>query len=324
MAHLTSEQRYTIECCLANGKSRKEISLLIGKDKSVISRELKRNADGRNGVYKSALAQKKYRERLWQKPKRQDFSLSMRQHVDAALKCYLSPEQIVGDARKQGKAMVSHERLYQYIWADKKKGGDLYTYLRHKSKRYRHRGHKKDKRGQIVGRIGIEHRPAIVEDRKRFGDLEIDTIIGKDHKGAIVTINDRATGYLKMRLLDTKEAQAVYEATIDLLKDLKPYIHTITSDNGKEFALHDQIRKELCVDFFFARPYHSWERGSNENLNGLIRQFIPKKTDFSTLKHEDIQAIENTLNNRPRKRFAFHSPAQQLCNLVPTAVAFVT
>lgn len=314
MAHLSSEQRYTIASMTANGFSRKKICEVIGKDKSVLSRELKRNSDARNGTYKGDLAQRKYEKRKAEKAKYQSFTADVKSKVEAGLREDLSPEQIVGLCKKNGEKMVSHERIYQFIWQDKRCGGTLYKHLRTRGKLYRKRGQAKDKRGQIVGRIGIENRPTIVEKRERFGDLEIDTIIGKDHKGAILTINDRATGYLKMRKLESKEAQCVKKATIELLSEWKPFLHTITADNGKEFALHQTISQELDLDFYFAKPYHSWERGSNENLNGLIRQYIPKKSVFSQISDDFIQEVENKINRRPRKRFGYESPLDRLKN----------
>ena len=182
-------------------------------------------------------------------------------------------------------------------------------------KRYRKRGAAKDSRGIIVGRVDIEQRPAVVEQRKRFGDLEMDTIIGKGHQGAILTINDRATGMLRMRKLPRKEAGAVAQAAIELLRPWKFHLHTATSDNGKEFADHQRIADKLGLDFFFAKPYRSWERGSNENLNGLIRQYIPKRTDFNTLTDEFVQQVQDQLNRRPRKRFNFDTPINQFNRL---------
>ena len=189
-----------------------------------------------------------------------------------------------------------------------------------KVKRYRDRSLMRDKRGQIVGRVDISERPVVVDERKRFGDLEVDTIVGKDRKGAILTINDRATGVLKMKKLNGKNASELAEACISALSHWVPNLMTITADNGKEFADHQTIAKKLNIDFYFAKPYHSWERGSNENLNGLIRQYIPKKTDFSTITEEYVQFVEDQLNNRPRKRFNFETPNYMLNQ----KVAFVT
>lgn len=323
MAHLTSEQRYTIAQMKANGFSIKDICLAIGKDKSVLSREFKRNSDQRNGIYRADLAQKKYTQRLCDKPKKAYFTAEIRAEVDLGLRDYLSPEQIVGLAKKNGTACVSVERIYQYVWQDKKKGGNLHDYLRQGGKKYRSRGASKDKRGMIKGRVDISERPAIVEERSRFGDLEIDTIIGKDHQGAIVTINDRATGFLKMKKVHSKEAEVVKEATIALLTKFKPFLFTITADNGKEFAAHKAISEALEIDFFFAKPYHSWERGSNENTNGLIRQFIPKKTDFAQISDQDVQRFEDILNNRPRKRLGFKTPNEKTEEFFNKTVAFV-
>ena len=217
MSHLTREQRYTIHVLKSAGKKQKEISETIGKDKSVISRELSRNSDKRSGKYNYDLAQRKYERRLTEKPKHLHFTDEVKGYVDKYLGEKYSPEQIVGTAKKECKSCVSHERIYQYIWKDKKQGGDLHKHLRTNGKRYRKRGNKKDRRGQISNRVDISQRPEEVEDRKRIGDLEIDTIIGKDHKGAIVTINDRASGMVKMVKVESKDADLVAEKTIETL-----------------------------------------------------------------------------------------------------------
>ncbi|MCY7423015.1 MAG: IS30 family transposase [Chitinophagaceae bacterium] len=288
--------------------SRKKICEVIGKDKSVLSREIARNADKRSGKYDAGLAQRKSDDRHISKSKRQTFTSIIKLYVDDQLTKKYSPEQIVGLAKKEGVDCVSHERIYQYLWTDKRKKGRLFEHLRTQDKRYRKRGSAKDRRGIIKDRVDISQRPPAVEKRERIGDLEIDTIIGKNHQGAIVTINDRVTGMVKMEKLESKDADELAKATIALLQDWKPFIHTITSDNGKEFAAHKMISESLDIDFFFARPYHSWERGSNENLNGLIRQYIPKKTDFNTITDEYVKHVESELNNRPRKRFNFETP----------------
>ena len=320
MSHLTIGQRYTISVLLAQKCSQKEIAVAIGKNKSVVSREIRRNRDQISKAYKSELAQKKCNERHKQKRKCVKFTEAVRLRVEGLVReAQYSPEQIVGVLKNAEEAHVSHERIYQHIWADKKAGGNLHKSLRTRGKRYRHRGALKDKRGVLVGRVPIEERPEIVNEKERFGDLEIDTIIGKNHQGAIVTINDRATGMLKMKKVPRKEAELVKNAALELLQPWKDKLHTITSDNGKEFAQHAIIAQELDIKFFFATPYHSWERGANENLNGLIRQYIPKKSDFNDFSDEDIQAIEDQINNRPRKRFNFESPIQQF-----NKVAFIS
>ena len=294
------------------GYTQKEIAKAIGKHPSVVCRELARNSDGRSGEYKHELAHHKYEKRLMEKPKAIYFNPLIQKMVEQNLCLKLSPEQIVGICKNENIPCVSIERIYQHIWAEKKQNGNLFEHLRTRGKRYRKRGNSKDSRGIIRDRRPIEERPVEVEQKQRFGDLEIDTIIGQNHKGAIVTINDRATGVLRMKKVKGKDAQAVKNATIEMLQDWKPFIYTITADNGKEFALHSEISKTLNIDFYFANPYHSWERGANENLNGLIRQYIPKKTNFETLSNKQIQKIQENLNNRPRKRFNFKSPNYML------------
>ena len=326
MGHLTLEQRYDIESYLQDGISIIKIALLLGKNKSVISREISRNCDIRNGKYRAHLAQRKTAERHKKKRKSVRFTAEIKAYIDSHLGLKYSPEQIVGEAQLKGLSCVSVERIYQYVWLDKKQGGKLYKHLRTKGKKYRKRGSEKDNRGQIVGKVGISERPSIVEEKLRIGDLEIDLIIGKDHKGALVTINDRVNGMLKIRKIESKEAVLVEAAAIEMLQDWKPFLNTITSDNGKEFARHKNIANALEIDYYFAQPYHSWERGANENLNGLVRQYFPKGTSFENITEQQVIDVQEALNNRPRKRFHYLSPQQifnqQLINLDP--VAFIT
>ena len=308
MSHITESQRYTIEVLLKKGLSKTEIAKTIGKHKSSISREIKRNSDTRNGAYRSSLANSKAENRHKVKPKRKRLTLQIEQFVDKYIREEYSPEQIVGFAKDQSLPCVSHETIYQHIWNDKYNKGDLYIHLRRKGRKYRHRGASKDNRGILKARVKIDQRPKIVELKKRFGDLEIDTVIGQNHQQAIVTINDRASGMLKMKKIEIKDAESVARVATYLLTDWIPYLHTITSDNGKEFANHQQIADSLMIDFYFANPYHSWERGANENLNGLIRQYFPKKTDFSKITEQQIKEVETKLNNRPRKRHQYKTP----------------
>jgi transposase, IS30 family len=308
MAHLTLEQRYKIEVYRNAGSSISEIAELVDKDKSVISREIKRNSDQRSGVYKAVLADKKALNRHKVKLKKCTLTSEVEANILFYLKKDYSPEQIVGRAKIDKRAMVSTERIYQYIWENKRKGGLLYKHLRTKGKKYKKRGHLKDKRGFITGRVDICERPKIVEEKSRLGDLEIDLVIGKNHKGALLTINDRASGILFMGKVESKEASVIQQKTIELLKDWKPIIKTITSDNGKEFANHRFIAEDLDIDYYFAKPYHSWERGANENLNGLIRQYFPKKSNFENIEEQQIKTVVNILNNRPRKRFGYKTP----------------
>jgi IS30 family transposase len=326
MAHLTLEQRYMIEAYSNAGKNISAIASYIGKDKSVISRELNRNSDGRNGCYKADLAHRKATGRHASKPKVRRLNEAVEADMLRYIEQDYSPEQIVGRAAFEGVKMVSHESIYQYIWKNKKQGGKLYKHLRTKGKKYRKRVQEKDSRGLITKRIDIDERPAIVDKKERIGDLEVDLIIGQAHKGALLTINDRATGLLFMGKVESKESAVVEAKIVELLDEWKPMLHTITSDNGKEFANHQQVAQKLEIDYYFAKPYHSWERGANENLNGLVRQYFPKKMNFENITQNQVDRVVNILNNRPRKRFNFKSPSEVFSQKLDEnfAVAFMT
>lgn len=308
MSQFTVEQRYRLEVLLQQNVPKTEIAIEFNKHISSIYREINRNSDERNRIYKADLASIKCLKRHNEKPKNQCFSLEIKTHVARLIQEDYSPEQIVGRSLKEGIACVSHETIYKYVWGDKKKGGILYTHLRTKGKTYRKRGASKDKRGQIIDRVGIENRPKIVDEKERLGDVEMDLIIGKDHKRALVTINDRSTGMLKMSIVDSKDSEIIQKAAIEMLQDWKPFLKTITSDNGKEFAKHKTIAESLDIDYYFANPYCSWERGANENLNGLVRQYFPKGSDFSLITQEQVDIVVEILNNRARKRHQFSSP----------------
>jgi len=325
MPQLTLDQRYEIASLLKQGYNNSEIAENIGVHKSSIGREIKRNCDKRNEKYTATLAQKKTQERHANKPKHTRFTKSIKSYVISLIQEDYSPEQISGIAQKEGIPCVSHECIYQFIWDDKKKGGRLFKHLRNKGKKYKKRGGTNAKRGQIKDRVSIHQRPEIVDRKERFGDLEIDLIIGENHKSALLTINDRATGMLKMAHLNSKEAKEIEQKTVELLEPWSPFIHTITSDNGKEFANHKEIAENLNIDFYFADPYHSWQRGANENLNGLVRQYFPKNTSFENITQIQIDTVVSKLNNRPRKRYDFDTPIQRFDKLIEgSEVAFMT
>lgn len=325
MSQLTLEQRYEIAALRSVGKTLEYIGEKVGFHKSTISKELRRNSDGRSGEYRPKLAERKCRQRHKEKPKRILLTPELVETVESLLREDYSPEQVVGYCMKNDIECVSTETIYQHIWKDKKDRGGLYKHLRRKGRKYKKRGDANNSRGQIPDRILIDRRPLVVEKKLRFGDLEVDTIVGKDHKGAIVTLNDRASGMLKMKKTATREAFEVTAAIIELLEEWTPFTQTITSDNGKEFAEHIEIAQECEVDFYFANPYSPWERGANENLNGLIRQYFPKKSDFSIISDQEIKRIETKLNNRPRKRYNFETPLDIMEKLLfNSEVAFIT
>ena len=304
---LTLEERYQINGFLRIGMTLTEIAKALGVHKSTISREIKRNK-GKRG-YRAKQAEEKRKERL--KKRKTRISQKEWAMIERYLKEDYSPEQVSNWMKKEYDLQVSHEWIYQHIYEDKKEGGTLYKHLRRR-KKYRHRGGKGDHRGIIPNRRSIEERPELVERRERIGDWEVDTIIGKGKKGAIVTLVDRKSRYLRMGLVPNRTKNVVADMIISLLKDLP--VHTITCDNGKEFADHERIAAALNTDVYFAHPYSSYERGTNENTNGLIRQYIPKDTDFRNLSILDIVFVEKRLNTRPRKCISFDKPMVFLNN----------
>lgn len=326
MSHLTLGERYEIFAFKKQGFSNSRIAKILCRDKSTIGRELKRNADGRSHKYCPNLAHRKAGSRHGQKNKHEAFTPEIRDYVTYWLRRDYSPEQIKGGADRNRRPCVSVERIYQFVWQDKKNGGVLYRHLRTRGKKYQKRRNKKAGRGMIPNRTSIAQRPEVVDKKNRIGDMEMDLIIGKGHKGALLTINDRATGMLKMGHVSSKESQDIENKAIELLEDSAPYMHTITTDNGKEFANHEQIAEQLGIDFYFARPYHSWERGANENLNGLVRQYFPKGTNFDNINDEAVSRAENILNNRPRKRYGYKSPNEVFAEAINNngSVAFMT
>ena len=297
--HLTREERYQIYALLKAGHSQAEIAGILNRSSSTISRELARNC-GRRG-YRPKQAHNKAIERRAINARRIDEATW--QFAEEMLLQEWSPEQISGHAD------ISHETVYQHVYADKREGGLLWKQLRCQKKRRKRYG-KLERRGQIANRQFIEDRPAIVDERKRIGDWEADTIIGKNHRQAIVSIVERKSKMTLIRKVERKTSEEVSKAIIRLLKPYKNKVHTITSDNGKEFAGHEKISKKLQADFYFAHPYASWERGTNENTNGLIRQYFPKTRDFTTITQQEINEVMKRLNNRPRKKLGFLTPNQ--------------
>ncbi len=301
---LTCEQRYTIRVLLKKNFSQKDIANAIGVNKSTISRELKRNI-GKRGYRNKQAHMKALERRLDKSPPR--ISKEIWDKVSLYVKEDWSPDQISGELKLNENTSISHEWIYQFILKDKKAGGDLYTHLRCKSKRRKRYG-SYESRGVIRNRRSIEERPAIVETKERIGDWEADTIIGKAHKGAIVSLTERKTKLCLIYKVERKTADLVSKAMKKLLLPLKDIVYTITSDNGKEFALHEDTAKDLETDFFFAHPYASCERGLNENTNGLIRQYFPKGRNFRTITDEEIILAMKKLNNRPRKTLGYLTP----------------
>lgn len=303
------EQRYTIECMLKQKQSIAIIAKTISRNESSLHRELRRNKKPR-GSYSSHYAQMLADERKKEGHLKKRFTIQMEQYVRDKLKNQWSPDQIVGKAKKEGIEMVSHERIYQFIWQDKANRGELHKDLRTGMKKYKKRYGSKSSRGQIPNKVSIEQRPKIVEENKRIGDLESDLIIGKDHKGALLTIVDRYSSFLWIADVKGKKKDAVKKATINILASHKQWIHTITNDNGKEFAEHQKIAEKLQCEVFFAHPYSSWERGLNEYTNKLIRQYFPKNKTLENVDQIKINRVIELLNNRPRKKLGYKTPKE--------------
>lgn len=307
--HLTVFERYQIFSLTNAGHKPGFIARQLSRHPSTIYRELKRNLvfDPRVTGYSPSRAHSLAQYRKIVRSRKKRISVETWAAVEDRLHRRHSPEQISGDLIRQGIARISHEQIYLHIWSDKRKGGSLWTFLRGKLRRGR-RYRRNRQRGQIAGRVGIEHRSCVANERRRRGDYEIDTVFGKGHKSALVTIVDRRTRFLIVEKVASKHADGVAAALIQGLKRTGRRVHTITSDNGKEFAHHRRVATALNAKFFFARPYASWERGTNENTNGLLRQYFPKERDFSTITQKEIDFAVQELNQRPRKILEFKSP----------------
>lgn len=304
---LTLQKRYQISALQKAGYNQKEIAKELSVHPSTISRELRRNRDRVRG-YQPELAQIQSTKKHQEKSKRKSITKRVEKYIRIKLKEDWSPEQISGRMKLDTGIYVVHETIYRYIYYNKANGGKLYKSLRHKNKKYHKRSNDYKARGTIIDRVMIDKRPKIVEEKSRIGDLEIDTVIGKNHIGALVTVVDRKSKFTIIKNVPSKEARIVTQALIEMIQPIKAITHTITSDNGKEFAYHKEVAAALDADFYFANPYHSWERGLNEHTNGLIRQYLPKKSEFTNVSKDEIIMIQNRLNHRPRKVLGYKTP----------------
>lgn len=305
---LTLKERYHISTLLKMGWRQKEIAESIGVHPSTIGREIQRNSDKTTQEYSFEFA---HSIAIYRQKKQEKYTVitsKVKAYIKSKLKEDWSPQQIAGRIKIDKGLTVCHETIYRYIYDNKSRGGRLYKHLRHKNKKYHSRSNNYQRRGIITDRISIDKRPKIVEKKNRIGDFEIDTVIGRHHIGALVTIVDRKSKFTLIKKVESKQAKEVTKALVEMLLPLKPITKTITSDNGKEFAYHKQVSKTLDASFYFAHPYSSWERGLNEHTNGLIRQYLPKKTDFTQVSKEEIITIQEKLNHRPRKVLNYRTP----------------
>lgn len=310
---LTEIERYQIQVLLKANFSKSAIARELNRHPATIGREIARNSGLRG--YRPGQAQRFAEER------RQRHSRTLIQGhtwmlIETLLRMEWSPEQISGWLKKEKMQSASPEWIYQHILNDKDQGGDLYRFLRCQKKRKKRYG-KPDARGQIKGRVSIDERPAQVEKRMRIGDWEVDTMIGQQGGAVLVTLAERKTRFSILARSKDKSASAVKKALIQSLKPLTPYVKTLTYDNGKEFAFHAEVSEQLNAKGYFAHPYHSWERGLNENMNGLIRQYAPKGANFDLLSDKDIKHIMDRLNNRPRKCLGYKTPNEVFFGIKP-------
>ena len=303
---LTEAERYHIYTMNKQHQSLREIARGMGRSHSSISRELKRNRGAKGYRYKQA--QRLATQRHSNKSKRIKMTMEIQEYINEGLKNYWSPEQIAGRLLRERSISISPETIYRFVSKNKKEGGDLYRYLRHQSKPYRKRYGSKDYRGKIPARVDISERPGVVNDRSRVGDWEADLVIGKAHQGAIVTLAERKTRFYLAAPIRHKTAQLATKTINTLLAPFKDFVYTITYDNGREFTGHQKISETLDCQGYFARPYHSWECGLNENSNGLLRQFFPKSMPLDQVTHEEVFRATEAMNHRPRKCLGFKTP----------------
>ena len=310
---LTYEERVTLSALKLQGLSIREIATVLGRHFSTLYRELDRNRCYIiDGAYRPSKAQRRTRARLRRSRRNRHYSSAYFLLVRKLLKQKFSPEQVVGHLTrfKLKKRVISHETIYRYIWQDKAAGGDLWKHLRQAGKRRRKRYKAYDSRGRLADKRHISERPESVETRRYKGHWEIDTVHGRGSNHCIVTLLERKTGYVMIGKLPNKSTAALNKKSIALINRDPNSFKTITADNGTEFHQYKKIEHKHTVKFYFANPYHSWERGSNEHVNGLIRQYLPKADSMASLTQQQCDLIALKLNQRPRKRFDYKTPEE--------------
>ena len=312
--HLTENERYMLSALRKQGLTVAAIAKALGRHRSTVYREVERNSRWSSYdqlyTYQPARAQQKVRTRTKKARRNKRYDAIDFLLVDALLKLNWSPEQIVGYFRYKGYPVMSHETIYQHVWADKSEGGSLWQYLRQSPKIRRKRYRSKDSRGRVAAKRHISERPELVNERKEFGHWEIDTVIGHGSKHCLVTMVERQSRYTLVGQLDDRTTESLNKRVGWLIKETGLPFKTITADNGTEFNQYQQLEHSHGCDLYFATPYHSWERGTNENTNGLLRQYIPKKQSMALLSQRSCSDIARRLNTRPRKVLGFKTPEE--------------
>jgi IS30 family transposase len=306
---LSRDERVALSTLRREGFSPSAIATKLGRHRSTILRELKRNWD--RDSYRPVKAEEKASGRLSRPRRHGYFTAEQLEMVNGFLRQKLSPEQIAGKLKREGRLSISHETIYQHVWRDQDAGGTLFHHLRQRLKQRRKRYGSNDSRGKLPGKRLIDERPAIIESRLTTGHWEIDTVLGRGSKACLLTLVERKTGFLLIGKLSARTTAEVNRVLVAMIKRHASRVKTITADNGTEFHGHQEVEALTGVPFYFAHPHHSWERGTNENTNGLVRQYLPKGMSFCSLTQDYCDLIANELNDRPRKRHGFLSPADR-------------
>ena len=308
---ITSEERYTLGLLRQRGLAPAAIARLLGRHRSTISRECTRNGTPRDGCYRPQLADWYARGRRSRSRRNQRFTAADWARIQTLLRADWSPEQVAGRLRVERTLVISHETIYRYIWADKQAGGALYRHLRGARKQRRKRYVRYDCRGRLAGKRPITARPAAVETRRELGHWEADTMLGASQAGpCVLSLVERKTGYLLLGQLRQRTSAQVTQRAQQLIAAQPHAVRTITVDNGTEFHDYAQLERATATRFYFATPHHAWERGTNENTNGLVRQYLPKRQSMAHLTHHDCNGIATKLNRRPRKRLGYRTPEE--------------
>jgi IS30 family transposase len=307
---LTSEERYMLARLRRQGLNQSEIARCLGRHRSTVCRELRRNSTRADGRYRASTAQERTNGRRSRSRRNSRFSAADFSLVEGLLCRQWSPEQVAGRLRREGRLLISHETIYRHVWRDKKQGGLLYTHLRGARKRRRKRYGAYDSRGRLAGKRMIAERPEEVESRGRVGHWEADTVAGAGTKDCVFTLVERKTGLVLVGKLADRTARSLSRRAVSLIRRHQGRFETVTADNGTEFHDYERVERLTGATFYFAWPYHSWERGSNENANGLIRQYLPKGSSMAGLTQHRCNAVARKLNTRPRKRLGFRTPLE--------------
>jgi len=306
---LTSEERYMLARLRRQGLNQAEIARSLGRHRSTVCRELRRNSTRADGRYRASTAQERTNGRRSRSRRNRRFSAEDFALVEELLCRQWSPEQVAGRLRREGRLLISHETIYRHVWRDKRGGGTLHTHLRGARKKRRKRYGAYDSRGRLAGKRMISERPPEVEAREVVGHWEADTVMGAGTRDCVVTLVERKTGLVLIGKLKDRTADSLSRRLTRLIRG-SGRVETVTADNGTEFHDYRGVERLTGATFYFARPYHSWERGSNENANGLLRQYLPKGQGMAGLSQHQCNAIAHTLNTRPRKRLGFKTPLE--------------